>query len=62
MSTTALMFLMFLGSEAAMPLPWTRILELTNPPMAGKDVVILQNLLERSPVVENQPTTGLFVE
>merc|ERR1711879_1112466 len=34
-----------------MPPPFTRVLSLQNPPMTGNDVVILQNLIGRSPFV-----------
>ena len=35
-----------LGDSAAMPLPWTRVLELSTPPLTGQDVFIAQNLLQ----------------
>ena len=49
-----LFFLFFVGCLASlsladkMPLPWSRQLELEDPPMNGNDVVIAQNLLNRA--------------
>lgn len=49
-----LLFLLFVGILASlsladkMPLPWSRQLELEDPPMNGNDVVIAQNLLNRA--------------
>lgn len=36
----------FLRDPAAMPLPWTRVLEIATPPITGQDVFIAQNLLQ----------------
>ena len=35
-----------LRDPAAMPLPWTRVLEIETPPLSGQDVYIAQNLLQ----------------
>lgn len=42
------------------PAPFNRVLSLENPPMEGKDVVILQNLLPRSPFVRPISTSGVY--
>ena len=39
-------------------LPFTRILDLVTPPLEGRDVVILQNLLLRHPDIKNVKRTG----
>ena len=43
----------FVRSNAAMPIPFTRQLELTSPLMSGSDVTIAQNLLIRDDAVES---------
>jgi len=45
---------------AGMPPPFTRVLTLQNPPMHGNDVIILQNLIVRSPFVSSLPATGNY--
>lgn len=45
-------------SAQDMPRPFTRVLQLQDPPMTGIDVYILQNLLKK--VVPALPATGLF--
>lgn len=44
----------------SMPLPWTRILSATNPPMTGNDVYIAQNLLVRDSSVTNLVINGQY--
>jgi len=48
-------------SPSAFPCPFTRYLQLQDPPLTGKDVIILQNLLLRSPFVGGKVyVTGIF--
>ncbi|XP_078349810.1 uncharacterized protein LOC144634662 isoform X2 [Oculina patagonica] len=59
------LFLVFLSDlmaakVAAFPAPFTRVLTLKEPPIEGKDVVILQNLLLRSQFVESVEKTGVY--
>lgn len=42
------------------PAPFSKVLSLENPPMEGKDVVILQNLLLRSPFVRPIEKSGVY--
>lgn len=59
-STVAHPHSMYDEVAANMPAPFTRVLFLKKPPFEGKDVVILQNLLLRSPSVESVETTGFY--
>ncbi|CAH3140877.1 unnamed protein product [Porites lobata] len=59
--------LLFLYGVASMPMqvggfpaPFYRVLSMQDPPLEGKDVVILQNLLLRSPFVKPIDTTGIY--
>ena len=49
-----------LGLAAEMPLPWSRELELEDPPIHGNDVVITQNLLNRAAIANGENT--IFVD
>lgn len=42
------------------PAPFSRVLSLENPPLEGRDVVILQNLLMRSPFVRPIEKSGVY--
>ncbi|RMX44929.1 hypothetical protein pdam_00020672 [Pocillopora damicornis] len=48
------------NKDDGFPAPFYRVLSLENPPMEGKDVVILQNLLLRSPFVRPISTSGVY--
>ncbi len=45
-----------------MPLPWTRELSLSSPPLTGNDVIIFQNLILRSSFVTPFTPSGTFDE
>jgi hypothetical protein len=47
-------------STAPMPPPFTRVLSVQSPPLHGNDVVILQNLIMRSPCVTLANATGSY--
>lgn len=50
------------NSIYSMPLPWTRELYLTSPPLNGNDVIIAQNLLLRCKAVTLFEPNGYFEE
>jgi len=54
----AVILLAALCHAQSMPAPFTRQLQLTNPPMSGNDVIILQNLIIRSRYVSNITFNG----
>jgi len=48
------------SSDDAYPCPFYRPLTVTNPPLSGSDVYILQNFLTRNPLFLNLQLTGQF--
>jgi hypothetical protein len=47
------------NDTANMPFPFTQPLNLTEPPLQGNDVMIMQNLIVRSPFVKAFNMTGV---
>ncbi|KAJ7356078.1 hypothetical protein OS493_027004 [Desmophyllum pertusum] len=48
------------AEDLGFPAPFEKVLSLKEPPIEGKDVVILQNLLLRSPFVTSVERTGFY--